>query len=288
MMSVQKGDERERRIYWTRQMDAAYDFMLAIQEYPVQERGEPLVSLREAAAASGVQVIFSDLPHVLGLPRLFFLREGLLNDFLAAAIEMNSRGWLLKIEDAFRTRQMQKHNALRPEVFPFVLSKVAWELGGKTPPVDLVRRRLAAMIAMSPRVGTHCSGSAIDVSVFNRNGIEIDRGAPYLEISEITPMDSPFITEKARKNRQEITALMARHGFTTYHFEFWHYNKGDAYAAYLEGSGRPARYGAVDLDTATGRVVPIADPAQPLNSEAEIEAMIRQAMRQGGPPKGQA
>jgi D-alanyl-D-alanine dipeptidase len=286
-MSGQKGDERERRTYWTQQMDAAYDFMLAIQDYPVQECGEPLVSLRDAVVSSGVEVLFSDLPHVRGLPRLFFLRAGLLDDFLAAAIEMNSQGWVLKIEDAFRTRQMQKHNALRPEVFPFVLSKVTWELGGKTPPVDLLRRRLAALIAMSPRVGTHCSGSAIDVSVFNRNGKEVDRGAPYLEISEITPMNSPFISDKARKNRQEITAIMARHGFRTYHFEFWHYNKGDAYDAYLEGNGKPARYGAVDLDTATGKVVPIPDPAQPLNSEAEIEAMIRQAMRQGVPRKPQ-
>jgi zinc D-Ala-D-Ala dipeptidase len=274
-----RPDEGERRSYWTQQMEAAYDFMLAVQEHPVTECGEPLAPLREAVDASGVRVLFSDLPHVRGLPRLYYLRTGLLDDFLAAAVEMNSRGWVLKIEDAFRTREMQKHNALRPEVFPFVLSKVTWELGSKTPPVDLLRRRLAAMIAMSPRVGTHCSGSAIDVSVYNRDGREIDRGAPYLEISEITPMDSPFISDEARRNRQAITGIMARHGFRTYHFEFWHYNKGDAYDAYLEGKGAPARYGAVDLDPATGKVTPIADPAQPLNSEAEIEAMIRQAMR---------
>ncbi len=287
-MAEQGADEGAKRSYWTRQMDDAYDFMLAVQEHPVRECGEPLASLRDAVESSGVQVLFSDLPHVRGLPRLFFLRKGLLNDFLAAAIEMNSRGWVLKIEDAFRTREMQKHNALRPEVFPFVLSKTTWELGGKTPSVDLLRRRLAALIAMSPRVGTHCSGSAIDVSVFNRKGSEIDRGAPYLEISEITPMGSPFISEKARKNRQEITEIMARHGFQTYHFEFWHYNKGDAYDAYLEGKRAAARYGAVDLDVSTGKVTPISDPERPLNSDAEIESMIRQAMRQGGLRKGEA
>ena len=104
-------------------------------------------------------------------------------DFIAASREMNERGWALKVEDAFRTRQMQKHNALRPEIFPMVFAKVTWELNGKLPSVDLFRRRLAALIAMSPRVGTHCSGSAIDVSVVSlADGKEINRGAPYLEI----------------------------------------------------------------------------------------------------------
>ena len=287
-MKTHSEDERERRAYWTRQMDGAYELMLAVRDYPVEECGEPLAPLRDAVSASGVKVLFSELPHVRGLPRLHFLRRGLLQDFLAAAKEMNARGWALKIEDAFRTREMQKHNALRPEVFPFVLSKTTWELGGKTPSVDLLSRRLAAVIAMSPKVGTHCIGSAIDVSVIDLDGEEVGRGAPYLEMSERTPMGSPFVPEDARKNRMEITAVMARHGFRTYQFEFWHYNKGDAFDEYLAGSGAPARYGAVDLDTDTGAVTPIADPTRPLNTDAEIESMIQQAMRQGGARKGEA
>ena len=278
-----RTDEDERRLYWRRQMDAAYDFMLGIQRYPVEECGEPLASLPEAAKSSGATVLFSDLPHVQGLPRLFSLRHGILNNFLAAAHEMNARGWALKVEDGYRTRRMQKYNALRPEVFPAVLAKVMWELGGKTPSVDLFRRRLAALIAMSPRVGTHCCGSAIDVSVFTLDGsAEIDRGAPYLEISEKTPMGSPFISEQAARNRAEITAIMARQGFRTYHFEFWHYNKGDAYDERLSGSGRPARYGPVDFDPATRAVTPIASSELPLNSDQEIGAMIEAAITKRG------
>jgi D-alanyl-D-alanine dipeptidase len=282
-MGAERADEEQRRRFWRDEMDEAYRFMLAIQEYPVAECGEPLASMREAAAAAGVTVFFSPLPHVRGLPRLFVLRRGLVDNFLAAAREMNRRGWALKVEDAFRTREMQKHNALRPEVFPAVLARTRWELAGAMPDLGLFRRRLAALIAMSPKVGTHCSGSAVDVSVFTLDGVtEIDRGAPYLEISEMTPMGSPFITAEAARNRVEITAIMARHGFRTYRFEFWHYNKGDAYDAFLEGGGRSARYGAVDLDPATGAVTAIPDPAAMLNSEEEIEARIAEAMRGGG------
>jgi zinc D-Ala-D-Ala dipeptidase len=282
-MRVQQQDEDERRHYWTAQMEAAFQFMLAVQEHPVEECGEPAVSLPAAAAAAGVTVLFSPLPHVRGLPRLFFLRRGLGDDFLAAAAEMNARGWALRIEDAYRSREMQKHNALRPEVFPAVLQKTRWELGGAVPPVDLLRRRLAAMIAMNPKVGTHCGASAVDVSVVSLpDRIEIDRGAPYLEISEKTPMGSPFVPSEAQANRREITELMARHGFRTYPFEFWHYNKGDAYDEHIAGSGRPARYGPVDLDPATGAVTAIPDPDVPLNTDEEIGARIAEALRADG------
>ena len=187
----------------------------------------------------------------------------------------------MKVEDAYRTREMQKYNALRPEIFPVVLAKVRWELGGGEPSLELFRRRLAAIIAMSPRVGTHCCGSAIDVSVFAMDGgAEIDRGAPYLEVSEKTPMGSPFVSAQAAGNREAITTLMARHGFCAYPFEFWHYSKGDAYDEHLAGSGRPARYGPVDLDPATGAVRGIEDASAPLNSETEIGKLIRQSMLQ--------
>ena len=46
-------------------------------------------------------------------------------------------------------------------------------------------------------------------------------------------MGSPFVSDRAAGNRQEITALMARHGFRPYPYEFWHYNQGDVYDAYL-------------------------------------------------------
>ena len=286
---MQRPDEQERRQYWTGQMDAAYRFMLAVQEHPVEECGEPAVFLPSAAASAGVTVLFSALPHARGLPRLYFLRRGLVEDFLAAAAEMNSRGWALRVEDAYRSREMQKHLALRPTVFSAVVGKVRWELDGAMPPVDLLRRRLAAMIAMNPRVGTHCGASAVDVSVVSlESGAEIDRGAPYLEISENTPMGSPFVSAQGQANRREITTLMARHGFRTYPYEFWHYNKGDAYDEHLSASGRPARYGPVDLDPRTGAVTAIADPACPLNSDEEIGARIADALRADPPGRAGA
>ena len=76
------------------------------------------------------------------------------------------------------------------------------------PPVDLLYRRLGSLVANAPKVGTHMSGSARDISVLRRDtGEEVDRGGPYPEMSECTPLASPFVAEHARQHRQEITAL---------------------------------------------------------------------------------
>ncbi|MCX6986193.1 MAG: hypothetical protein NT118_15805, partial [Lentisphaerae bacterium] len=115
----------------------------------------------------------------------------------------------------------------------------------------------------------------MDMSVLDRStGLEIDRGAPYLEISELTPMDSPFISPSARKNRQEITGIMSRAGFIEYPYEFWHYNSGDAYESVLRGQSSPAIYGAVDWNPDTGAMESIPDPNLPINDLDEIKAEI--------------
>jgi hypothetical protein len=123
------------------------------------------------------------------------------------------------------------------------------------------------------------SGSALDISVLSRDdGREVDRGAPYLEMSELTPMESPFVSPAAQRNRREITALMKRAGFFAYPFEFWHYNVGDAYAESLAESRRPARYGAVDWTPSTGAVTPTASPHEPLTRLDEWQAKIAAAL----------
>jgi D-alanyl-D-alanine dipeptidase len=280
-MAMQHSDE-QRRAYWTRQFDDAWRFMFeSILPYPVQECGEPLVSLREVAADAGVEVAFSDKPHVQGLDRLFYLRAGQIPGFIGAARAMNQRGWTLRVEDGYRTRTIQKYLGRMPQVFDAILRSVMWELGGTVPSAEFMFRRCSAMVATVPKFATHMSGSAIDVSVLwsDDRQCEVDRGAPYIEMSALTPMDSPFVPDSARQNRQDITAVMQAHGFVAYPWEFWHYSSGDAYEQFLCRTGRPAVYGAVDWDPASGRVVPLERPTEALNSNDEVRAEIAAALR---------
>ena len=277
-----QSDEVARRAYWTQQLEAAYAFMFeSILPYPVVECGEPFVSLREAAAQADVVVAFSSLKHVNNLDRLFYLREGQISNFLGAAKKMNELGWVLRVEDGYRTREIQKYLGLTPKVFDAVLQRVMWELEGKVPSPEFMFRRCSALVATVPKFATHMSGSAIDISVMNRNdpALEVDRGGPYIELSELTPMDSPFVSGVGQRHRNQITALMRDCGFVEYPWEFWHYSSGDAYDQFLRKTGKPAIYGAIDWDPVTNIVTPMADATAPLNSEEEIRKEIEAALQ---------
>ena len=272
-------DAAARRTYWREEMEAGYRFMEAILAYPVEECGEGVVSLAAAAAGSGVEVAFAGTKVGGGYERLFVIREGIADDFVGAAREMNDRGWLMKVEDGYRTRAIQRGLGTLPITFDVVLKRLLWEGDGAIPSRELMFRRMTAVIATIPKIGTHMSASAMDISVLRReDGGVVDRGGPYIELSEKTPMASPFVAAAARANREAITAVMARHGFAAYPYEFWHYSQGDAYDAYLSGRGEPGRYGAVDVDLATGKVMALADPMAPLHSPQEIEARIHEAL----------
>ena len=63
------------------------------------------------------------------------------DSFLNAARKMNDRGWFIHLEDAYRSAPMQT--------------------------AELMLRRLSAFIAIGPKLGTHMSGSAIDISLMS-------------------------------------------------------------------------------------------------------------------------
>ena len=277
---MQAGEPDDaRRAYWIEQMDAGHEFMMKMLDYPVEECGEGMASLRGAVEDAGVEVVFADTQVGWDFDRIFYVRESLIEGFQGAAREMNERGWVMKVEDGYRTREIQKSLARIEKTFDVILRKVLWERSGVPPSPEDMLRRVTALIATCPKIGTHMSGSAIDISVFHRDtGDEVDRGGPYIEISELTPMASPFISDEARRNRDEITAVMAQHGLAAYPYEFWHYSSGDAYDEYLNGTGKPGRYGPVDFDPATGSVTPIESPKEPLNSLDEIKSEIEAAL----------
>ncbi len=169
--------ESDARAYWRGQMEAAWRLMDECLRQPVQECGEPLADLRSAAESAGVPLRFSTTPVLPGTPRLFYLRAGLVAPLLAAARACARRGWLLKIEDGYRTRAIQTGLGREPRLFDAVYELCCWETGGREPDADLMGRRLAVLIATRPKIGTHMSGSALDLSVLDAaSGREVDQG----------------------------------------------------------------------------------------------------------------
>lgn len=272
-------DEAARRAYWADLMEQGYEVVQKVLKLEVRECGEGFASLPDAAESAGIEMLFSTSKIAGELDRVFFMRESLVKDVMAVGRAMNDRGWILKIEDGFRSLQMQSQLVRKPEVFDVILKKCIWENGGQIPPVELVFRRAGVLVANLPKVGTHMSGSAIDVSVFRRDdGTEVWRGNPYLEMSERTPMRSPFVEPDALQNRLEITFMLEARGLIHFPFEFWHFNKDDAMGHLLTGNNAPARFGPVNWDPQTNRVTAVENPLNPLNPVPIIEQEIMAAL----------
>jgi len=274
-----QADQETRRRFWTEHMERSYDLLQAMKRYPAEECGEGLASIPDAADAAGIEMAFSDSKIAGDLERIFFIRESLVPDLMAIARDMRERGWLLKIEDGFRTVEMQTLLGRKPAVFDAIVRTCQWECGGEPPPIDLIFKRSTCLVANFPNVGTHTMGAAVDISVFSLDdGNEISRGKSYLEMSEYTPMDSPFVTAAERQNRFEITAVMERHGFRHYPGEFWHYNKGDPLYHHMAKTGKPAQYNCVHWDPDSNRVTPFDDVTSPLTPPDEMAANLEKAL----------
>jgi D-alanyl-D-alanine dipeptidase len=288
-MSTQEGqpaprpDEDARREFWTFHMERSAELLHAMQQQPTEECGEGFASIADAVAASDVEMWFSDSKIAGDLDRIFYIRETLIPDLLAIGADMNAWGWILKIEDGYRTKQMQTELGRKPAVFDTIVRSCWWESGGESPSLELIRRRSTCLVANFPNHGTHTMGAAVDVSVFLRDdGTEVSRGKPYLEMSELTPMDSPFVSAEAQQNRIDITAMMEAHGFLHYPGEFWHYNKGDALYHMVTKSGQVSPYGPVHWDQATNKVVAYDDVSLPLTPPELMGELLDQALTRLG------
>lgn len=280
MLHQEETNDESRREYWSEQLELGYKMVEELEAFPVEECGEGFASIPAAAEEAGIEMLFSTSKIAGGLDRVFYIRESLVNDLISIGRDMNDRGWVLKIEDGFRSLEMQSQLVRKPEVFDSILRKCIWENGGQIPSVDLVFRRAIVLVANKPKIGTHMSGSAVDISVFRREDMtEVSRGGPYLEVSEKTPMRSPFITEEELQNRLEITSMMEAHGFMHFPFEFWHFNKGDAGAHILNDYPEPARFGPVNWNPETNEVTPVPNPTVPLNPLPQIEIEIQNAIK---------
>ena len=78
----------------------------------------------------------------------------------------------------------------------------------------------------SPATGSrHNRGCAVDVSLADlKTGKELQMPTPF---DDFTPKASPAnqgVPETAKQNRDKLMGIMARHGFTVYASEWWHYD----------------------------------------------------------------
>ncbi len=106
-------------------------------------------------------------------------------------------GYRLKIFDAYRPTEAQ------------------WKLWEHTPDPDFLA---------DPRRGSpHSRGVAIDLTLLNEAGMELDMGTPFDAFTLRSHHGAEDIPAEAKRNRLLLLGIMTSAGWDFYRNEWWHY-----------------------------------------------------------------
>ncbi|MBU6140297.1 MAG: D-alanyl-D-alanine dipeptidase [Proteobacteria bacterium] len=126
-----------------------------------------------------------------------YLHEAAIEPLQKAIKSAKNLGLKLKIFDTFRPIEVQK----------YMFDKF---------PGDFVS---------NPEDGTipHCRGVAIDLTLTDLSGNELDMGTDFDEFSDLAFHNCEKISVEAQRNRLLFLGLMTSAGFDFYSKEWWHY-----------------------------------------------------------------
>jgi D-alanyl-D-alanine dipeptidase len=154
-----------------------------------------------------------------------YLRKSVADRLLIAA-ELLPCGYTLKIFDAWRPSDVQK--SLYYEYFE--------KLRRENPELEDERLHLMARTFVSfpdkeKRFSyVHSSGGAVDLTIVDPNGVELDMGTHFDEFSPLSSTFAPLEEHsQAKQNRKMLYNAMTKAGFTNYSSEWWHYDYGDVF-----------------------------------------------------------
>ena len=141
----------------------------------------------------------------------------------SVSMEMNVRGYRLKVFDAYRPVTAVKH---------FVLWGIE-DLDLRMKPFfypDLEKQELFAKGYIASK-SSHSRGSTIDLTLLDMStGMEVDMGSPFDMFSEISHPDNKDVTEEQYENRMILQDTMVRNGFEPFECEWWHFTlNGEPY-----------------------------------------------------------
>lgn len=72
--------------------------------------------------------------------------------------------------------------------------------------------------------GRHTRGTAVDLTLIDKNGNELEMPSEFDEFSECAHSDYESISALSRSNRQLLRVAMEKQGFIQFPFEWWHFD----------------------------------------------------------------
>jgi zinc D-Ala-D-Ala dipeptidase len=221
---------------------------------PIDECHDPLVRIPASAFAftDPHPYVVLDAPYHGASPWL--LRQRVVDALLAAGSLLAARrpGWRLKLFDAYRPLPVQAFMVWRE--FQRQAESIGRSLAAFVDDVDLARRDADLYALLAPTVFTfwgvpsddartpppHSTGAAVDLTLQDASGREVDMGCPIDETTERAYPDfCAGATDPALRvvhdRRQLLNEVMTAAGFSRHSHEWWHFSQGDQMAALAKG-----------------------------------------------------
>ncbi|WP_432012691.1 M15 family metallopeptidase [Streptomyces cucumeris] len=108
----------------------------------------------------------------------------------------------------------------------------------------------ASRYVSPPEIAPHSAGSAVDVTLVDQDGHELDLGTRVNASPEESHgacfTHAPNLSDHARHHRTLLLNAMEKAGFTNCGTEFWHFSVADRYDALMRQELH-ARYGPIEL-----------------------------------------
>ena len=162
-------------------------------------------------------------------------------DRLLMAAALLPQGYRFKIYDAWRPFEVQK--ALYDEYFNR-LKKQNTELDEQS--LHTLAREFVSYPDTSMLCSyVHSSGGAIDLTVIDPDGNELDMGTKFDDFSSLanTAAFEASTNDTVKSNRRLLYSVMTDSGFTNFPNEWWHYDLGDIF--YSAITKAPVKYSSV-------------------------------------------
>lgn len=183
----------------------------------------------------------------------YYLREGVLNRLIQAREKLAEiqPQWRIKIFDAYRPVWVQQF------MVDYTFNSICLN---RTLDVNLLTAEEKASIyeevyqiwaipsdnPLTPP--PHSTGSAIDLTLVDENGKEVDMGG---DIDELSARSNPDYYKDStnsqakifHQNREILLEIMTYGGFRRHQGEWWHFSYGDQMWAWLQNSDMIAQYG---------------------------------------------
>jgi len=127
-----------------------------------------------------------------------YLRLKTVKSLIEANTEFKKRGFKIKLFDCYR---------------PLDVQKKMWVL---VPDANYV--------ANPARGSIHNRGGAVDITLVDENGVELDMGTAFDFFGKESSHDYREFPRKILRNRKLLKKIMRRHNFESFDSEWWHYN----------------------------------------------------------------